>query len=90
MFPKPPGERPDDASSVGDILGWFDKVEALELNPPVSTAIMNRLVLDKVVAKNTFGKELDIPTENQLFDDRILLKIGSAAKVKSGLNTLWV
>ena len=68
MFPKPPGERPDDASSVGDILGWFDKVEALELNPPVSTAIMNRLVLDKVVAKNTFGKELDIPTENQPTD----------------------
>ena len=68
MFPKPPGERPDDASSVGDILGWFDKVEALELNPPVSAAIMNRLVLNKVVAKNTFGKELDIPTENQPTD----------------------
>jgi len=29
MFPKPPGERPDDASSVSDILGWFDKVEVL-------------------------------------------------------------
>ena len=82
MFPKPPGERPDDASSVGDILGWFDKVEALELNPPVSTAIMNRLVLDKVVAKNTFGKELDIPTENQLFDE-----IAAAGIDISGLAT---
>ena len=81
MFPKPPGERPDDASSVGDILGWFDKVEALELNPPVSTAIMNRLVLDKVVAKNTFGKELDIPTENQLFDEIAAAGIGSGVKI---------
>ena len=67
MFPKPPGERPDDASSVGDILGWFDKVEALELNPPVSTAIMNRLVLDKVVAKNTFGKELSKTSSGRRF-----------------------
>ena len=30
---------------------------------------MNRLVQDKVVAKSAFSKELDIPTENQLFDE---------------------
>ena len=69
IFPKPPGAVPDDASTLDQVLEWFDAVEKLELQPPVSQAIINRLVQDKVVAKGAFGKELDMPTENQLFDE---------------------
>ena len=69
IFPKPPGAVPDDASDKAKVLEWFDEVEALELKPPASHAIINRLVQDKVIAKGAFGKELDIPTENQLFDE---------------------
>ena len=44
IFPKPPGAVPDDASDPAKVLEWFDEVEALELKPPVSQAIVNRLV----------------------------------------------
>ena len=81
-LPKPPGAVPDDASKPDKVLEWFDEVEALELKPPVSHAIINRLVQDKVVAKGVFGKELDIPTENQLLDE-----IASAGINIDGLTT---
>ena len=59
MFPKPPGERPDDASSVGDILGWFDKVEALELNPrPLACMDYGRLASRTCVDAYTVGYTL--------------------------------
>ena len=44
IFPKPPGALPDDASEPDKVLEWFDEVEALELKPSVSQAIINRLV----------------------------------------------
>ena len=63
IFPKPPGVAPVGASTVDEVLAWFDAVEKLELKPTVSQAIINRLVQDKVVAKGVY-KDLDMPTEN--------------------------
>jgi len=50
IFPKPSGAVPDDASDRDKVLEWFDAVEKLELKPPISQAIINRLVHDNVVA----------------------------------------
>ena len=81
IFPKPPGVAPVGASTANEVLAWFDAVEKLELKPPVSQAIINRLVQDKVVAKGVY-KDLDMPTENQLIDE-----IGAAGIDISGLDT---
>lgn len=81
IFPKPPGVAPVGASTVDEVLAWFDAVEKLELKPTVSQAIINRLVQDKVVAKGAY-KVLDMPTENQLIDE-----IGAAGIDISGLDT---
>ena len=81
IFPKPPGVAPAGASTVDEVLAWFDAVEKLELKPTVSQAIINRLVQDKVVAKGVY-KELDMPTENQLIDE-----IAAAGIDIAGLDT---
>ena len=81
IFPKPPRAVPDNASTPDKVLEWFDAVENLQLKPPVSQAIINRLVQDKVIAKGVF-KELDIPTENQPFDEIVAAGINITALVR--------